>query len=215
MITATTPSWAAWLDDAIHALTSRMPADTFLSYSFNVRALLAVMVVSLLCGAASSLVVGNRMAFFSDALAHCAFAGVSLGFLVALLVGVRRQSDFTNWITFIMVVFGMCVGIAIAYVREKTALASDTVIGVFFAGAIGFGAMFFAVANKRAYFNPESFLFGDPQTVNSEDLLVLLGLAGVTALFLLFFYNSLVFTSFNPSLPARGGSRCGCAITCS
>jgi len=99
-----------------------------------------------------------------------------------------------------MVVFGVGVGIAIAYVREKTSLASDTVIGVFFAGAIGFGAMFFAVANNRAFFNPEVFLFGDPQTVGAEDLVILLLLAAVTALFLGFFYNGLVFTSFNPSL---------------
>jgi zinc transport system permease protein len=195
-----TPSWAAWLDEAIRALTTRMPAGTFLSYGFNVRALLAIMLVSLLCGAVGSLVVGNRMAFFSDALAHCAFAGVSLGFLLALFAGVRGKADFAHWITFIMVVFGIGIGIAIAYVREKTALASDTVIGVFFAGAIGFGAMFFAVANNRAFFNPETFLFGDPQTVGSEDLVILLLLAGVTALFLVFFYNGLVFTSFNPSL---------------
>ena len=33
------------------------------------------------------------------------------------------------------------VGLGIAYVREKTGLASDTVIGVFFAGAIGLAAM--------------------------------------------------------------------------
>ena len=40
-----------------------------------------------------------------------------------------------------MVGFGALVGLAIAFVKEKTELASDTVIGVFFAGAIGFGAM--------------------------------------------------------------------------
>jgi zinc transport system permease protein len=188
------------LDKAIKSFTLLMPPETYLSFTFNIRGLLAVVLVSLICGAVGSLVVGNRMAFFSDALAHCAFAGVSLGFLLALFGGVQKQSDYYHWITFIMVVFGITVGVAIAYVREKTVLASDTVIGVFFAGAIGFGAMLFTVASSRAYFTPESFLFGDPVAVNAEDLLVLFSLAVVTVGLLAWQYNSLVFTSFNPSL---------------
>src|SRR5687767_8799089 len=97
----------ARLDELIAAFTQWFPAGSFLSWGFNVRALLAVVLVSLLCGAVGSLVVGNRMAFFSDALAHCAFAGVSLGFLVALFAGVRKQNEIYPWITFIMVVFGV------------------------------------------------------------------------------------------------------------
>jgi zinc transport system permease protein len=191
---------STWLDQAINAVTRQMPPGTYLSYTFNVRGLLAVLLVSLICGVVGSLVVGNRMAFFSDALAHCCFAGVSLGFLMALFGGVRQQSDYYHWIKFIMVVFGIGVGLAIAYVREKTVLASDTVIGVFFAGAIGFGAMLFTVASKYASFTPESFLFGDPVSVDAEDLLTLFVLALATVGLLAWQYNSLVFTSFNASL---------------
>jgi zinc transport system permease protein len=191
---------STWLDQAVNAVTQLMPPGTYLSYTFNVRGLLAVLLVSLICGVVGSLVVGNRMAFFSDALAHCCFAGVSLGFLVALFSGVRVQSEYSYWIKFIMVVFGIGVGLAIAYVREKTGLPSDTVIGVFFAGAIGFGAMLFTVASKHANFTPESFLFGDPVAVDTEDLLTLLVLTLITVGLLAWQYNSLVFTSFNPSL---------------
>ncbi len=44
----------------------------------------------LICGAVGSLVVANRMAFFSDALAHCSFAGVAFGLLLGLIL---RASD--------------------------------------------------------------------------------------------------------------------------
>src|SRR5262245_4549586 len=70
-----------WLDPLIERLARYFPERTFFSYEFNVRAMLALLLVGLCCGAVSSLVVAGRMAFFSDALAHCAFAGVSIGFL--------------------------------------------------------------------------------------------------------------------------------------
>src|SRR5262249_41797085 len=72
-----------WLALAADALIRRFhPAEgTFLDSVPNVLGLLAVILVSLVCGAVGSLVVGNRMAFFSDALAHTAFAGIALGFL--------------------------------------------------------------------------------------------------------------------------------------
>jgi zinc transport system permease protein len=189
-----------WLDDGILWFTTQMPVNSFWSIQFNVRALLAILLVSLICGSVGSMVVGNRMAFFSDALAHCAFAGVALGLLLALVTGAQKE-DFKSWIGLIMVAFGVVIGLGIARVREKTSLASDTVIGVFFAGAIGLGAVFMkAVSGRARYFNLENFLFGNPLDATSGDILVLLVLLVPTAVFLFFLYNSLVFTSFNPSL---------------
>jgi zinc transport system permease protein len=192
--------FSAWLDQAIDAFTRLFPERTFFNLTFNVRGTLAVLLVSVSCGAVGSLVVGNRMAFFSDALAHCAFAGVSLGFLTALLAGVRDAAEFERWVLPIMVGFGVLVGLAIAAVREKTNLANDTVIGVFFAGAIGLGAILLKFVGRRRFFNPENFLFGDPLTVSSDDLVTLFLLVVVTALVLVWMYNDLVFASFNTSL---------------
>src|SRR5882672_10400288 len=116
--------WLDWLIGQINALA---PAGTFFSFDFIVRSLLAVVLVCLICGAVGSLVVGNRMSFFSDALAHCAFAGVALGLLLSLAVGAAKDGMFAQWgIPFIMVVFGVLVGIGIAYVKETTVLANDT-----------------------------------------------------------------------------------------
>lgn len=189
------------LDSAIKALTDLAPQGTFLNFEPNLRGLLAVILVCLICGGVGSLVVSNRMAFFSDALAHCAFAGVALGLLVGIFAGAQRGSDFDHWgIPAIMVAFGILVGLAIAYVRAKTGLASDTVIGVFFAGAIGFGAMLFKALSTFSFISPENFLFGDPTLTKPAFLLVLFLLAVVTGGLLLLLYNKMVFASFNPSL---------------
>jgi zinc transport system permease protein len=189
-----------WVERLIDFLCSLAPEGSLYSYGYNVQGLLALILVSLICGAVGSLVVGNRMAFFSDALAHCAFAGVGLGVLLALLGGATHEREFAHWVLPIMVGFGFLMGLGIAFVREKTSLASDTVIGVFFAGAMGFGAMILKPLSRRSYFHPEHFLFGDLISLNAEDLVFLFLLAIATALVLVFMYNSMVLTSFNPSL---------------
>jgi zinc transport system permease protein len=199
-----------WLETAINALARLFPPDLLLSSPGNLRGLIAVILVCIVCGAVGSLVVGNRMAFFSDALAHCAFAGVALGLLTGLLAGVPVQvkngavsqiHPFYNWgVILIMVVFGVLVGVAIVYVREKTTLASDTVIGVFFAGAIGFGAMLLSALGNRSRLKPDQFLFGNPFWVDNEDIVTLMVLLLVAAILLFWTYNRLVFSSFNSSL---------------
>jgi zinc transport system permease protein len=186
-------------DDLVTQFCQQFPEGTPLNFPFFVQGLLAVILVSLICGAVGSLVVGNRMAFFSDALAHTAFAGVALGLLLGLATD-AVGAQFTLWITLVMVVFGIVVGLLIAFVREKTGQASDTVIGVFFAGAIGLGALLLKAGSSRRYLPPEDFLFGNLITVRGEELLVLLILATLTGGLLAWKYNQIVFTSFSPSL---------------
>ncbi len=189
-----------WLENQIEAFRLLWPAGSFLHYDFNVRGLIAVILVSLICGAVGSLVVGNRMAFFSDALAHCAFAGVALGLMVGIVTGAESDMAVHLWIALVMVVFGIAIGLAIAFVRETSGQANDTVIGVFFAGAIGLGAVFLKVGAGRRYLPPEDFLFGNLVTVNELDLIILFCLAVFTAGMLAWVYNDLALSSFNRSL---------------
>ncbi|HTU92126.1 MAG TPA: metal ABC transporter permease [Gemmataceae bacterium] len=197
---------AEWLDRCIISCAALAPENSFFAWDFNIRSLLAVILVSLCCGAIGSLVVGGRMAFFSDALAHCSFAGISIGFLVFLLFGplfsysAKDETAFWNWVTVIMAVFGILAGCGIVWVRTRTGLSNDTVIGVFFAGAVGLAATLRTLLRKRTLFNLEEFLFGDPVLISSGQLLVLVCLLAVTVLLLAGIYNYLQLASFNNSL---------------
>lgn len=191
-----------WLDSLVVAITKIGPDDGHIWQSeAAVRAFFAIVLVSLVAGAVGALVVSNRMAFFSDALAHCAFAGVALGLFIALLTGMVSE-DFRHWITFIMILFGIGFGLLIAFVHERSSLPSDTVIGVFFAAALGLGAIFSKAVRSKSIklFDVESFIFGDPLQTENEDILWLLLLVVLTGLFLFFCYNALLFGSFNDSL---------------
>jgi zinc transport system permease protein len=192
-----------WLDRWIESCAGLAPPGHFFSFSFNIRALLALILVGLCCGAIGSLVVGGRMAFFSDALAHCSFAGISIGFLLftVLLASVRPAREFWDWATVVMVVFGILAGCGIVWVKTRTGLSSDTVIGVFFAGAVGLAAALNSLfVRSREMFNLEDFLFGNPMLVQSSHLIILACLVVLTALALMRIYNDLLLASFNSSL---------------
>jgi zinc transport system permease protein len=194
---------AEWLDRAILAFASNFEEGAFFAHAFNINAMLAIVLVSLVCGAMGTLVVGNRMAFFSDALAHCAWAGVAVGVLLFIALNVTDEF-FRVWTLAIMVGFGIFIGVLITYVQNTSGLPSDTVIGVFFAGALGLGAIATRVAARhartRSSFNIENFIFGDPLSVNTTELiwLFLLVVAGIA--FLLRYYNDLVLSSVSASL---------------
>lgn len=87
---------------------------------FMKNALLAVLVISPLFGILSTMVVHSRMSFFSDALGHSAFTGMAIGAICGF-----------NEPTWAAVAFAVVFALLFNWVRRRSALASDTVIGVF------------------------------------------------------------------------------------
>src|SRR5262249_14761367 len=123
----------ALMSDLIRWLALQFGTDLFV-----VRAGFTLVVLCLMCGMMGSLVVGNRMACSSDAMAHCALAGIALGALsVVFSYGGWNKTAATWLVPLVMVAFGVLVGAGMVYVRDQTGLAHDTVIGVFFALALG------------------------------------------------------------------------------
>ncbi|MCS6863447.1 MAG: metal ABC transporter permease [Gemmataceae bacterium] len=166
---------------------------------FVVKCLITLVVMCLLCGMVGAMVVGNRMAFFSDAMAHCAFAGIALGYLSVVFSHSSRAT--ASWLVpLVMVLFGIAIGAAMVYVRDRTGLAHDTVIGVFFALALGFGAMLVRLVREVSNVDLETFLFGNLFLIPESDLLLLLLALVLVAVVFLGRYNQLMFASFNPSL---------------
>src|ERR687898_1089786 len=96
-------------------LLEKVAQQWFGWHGFQLAELLAVLLISGICGMVGALVVGNRMAFFSDAMAHCAFAGISLGLIISFAMGFTPKSDELRWLLpLLMAGFGALVGIGIA-----------------------------------------------------------------------------------------------------
>lgn len=192
----------AALDQSLRSFISQQGLS-----SFDVYPLLAVILVGLACGLVGSLVVGNRMAFFSDAMAHTAFAGVGIAILgIVIFTGARQSRELDDYlwmVPFITAVIGAGVGCAMAAVREQTDLTNDTVIGVFFALSIGLAGMLLPHLPRGS--DPDQLLFGSLVFVNLRDLFILLALVAVTAGVVAWRYNQFVFGSFNSSLARSRG----------
>ena len=61
-------------------LETIIPFD-FIDYAFMKNALLAVLLISPIFAILGTMVVNNKMAFFSDALGHSALTGIAIGML--------------------------------------------------------------------------------------------------------------------------------------
>ena len=136
------------------------------SMYFMKNALLAVLVISPLFGILSTMVVHSRMSFFSDALGHSAFTGMAIG----ALCGFAEPA----WAA---VVFAVVFAVLFNVVRRRTAMASDTVIGVFSSTAVALG-IFISTLGSRSFTKFNSLLIGDILSVEPSKI-------GVLALILL------------------------------
>ena len=57
-------------------------AMSIFDYEFMKNALFAILIISPLFGLIGTMIVNNKMAFFSDALGHSAYTGIALGMLL-------------------------------------------------------------------------------------------------------------------------------------
>ena len=162
---------------------------------FMKNALLAVLVISPLFGVLSTMVVHSRMSFFSDALGHSAFTGMAIGAICGF-----------NEPTWAAVIFAILFALLFNVVRRRSALGSDTVIGVFSSTAVALG-IFLSTLNGRSFTKFNNLLIGDILSVEPGKIGVLaLILVLVIALWVLSF-NQLMLSAVHPALADSRGIR--------
>ena len=162
---------------------------------FMKHALLAVLVISPLFGILSTMVVHSHMSFFSDALGHSAFTGMAIGALCGF-----------NEPTWAAVIFALVFALLFNLVRRRSALASDTVIGVFSSSAVALG-IFLSTLGGRSFTKFNNLLIGDILSVEPGKIgLLAVILVLVVALWLLSF-NDLMLSAIHPALADSRGVR--------
>ena len=163
------------------------------SMYFMKNALLAVLVISPLFGLLSTMVVTNRMSFFSDALGHSAFTGIAIGTLCGF-------AD-PMWMA---VLLAAAFALLFTYVRHKSHMASDTVIGVFSSTAVALG-IFIATLDGGSFTKFNSILIGDILSVEPAKIGLLAVILLVVILLWLASFNGLMLSSIHPTLADSRG----------
>ena len=164
---------------------------------FMKNALLGVLVLCPLLGLLSCHIVTGRMSFFSDALGHSAFTGIAIGALCGAAFPMA-------------VAVGLSVVLALlfTYVRRKSTLSGDTIIGVFSSTAVALG-IFIATWGGGSFTKFNSYLIGDILSVTPLEIgLLALVLAAVIVLWVLF-SNRLFLSVLHPQLADSRGVKVG------
>ncbi|MBL0952453.1 MAG: metal ABC transporter permease, partial [Pseudomonas sp.] len=148
-------------------------------------------------GGLGTLVVVKRFAFFSEAVGHAALTGVAIG----ILLGEPYTGPYGS-------LFGYCLlfGLLLNYLRNRTGLSPDTLIGVFLSVSLAVGASLLLVLAGRINIHIlENVLFGSVLTVNAQDLAVLTLVSLLVVALTIPMYNRFMLASFNPQLASVRG----------
>ena len=162
------------------------------SHIFMKNALLGVLLVTPIFGLLGTMVVNNRMAFFSDALGHSALTGIAIG----VVAGIAQP-------LWSMIAFSILLSVAIMAVKRANTASTDTIIGVFSSAAVALGIVLLSRSGGFAKYS--SFLIGDLLSINTTDLIMLAVTFVVVIVLWFFIFNKLLMVSVNPALAHSRG----------
>jgi manganese/iron transport system permease protein len=157
-----------------------------------VRALLASSLVGVVCAVVGTYVVLRGIAFIGDAVAHAAFPGV----VVAYIVG------FPFYLGAAIAAVG--TALAIGFVTKRSGLRQDTSIGVLFAGMFALGIFLFSTIDGYVA-DLFSFLLGNVLAIGTGDLaaLLVLGIGVIVTVAVL--WKEFLYATFDPLGAAASG----------
>ena len=165
---------------------------SWLDYNFMKNAFLAVLLITPLFGILSTMVVSNRMAFFSDSLGHGAFTGLAIGSLVGI---------FSPLVS--LVGFSILFALLITYIKNNSSASTDTIIGVFSSTGIAAGLMMMSYGGGFNKYS--SYLIGDILSITPDDLISLMGVFVLVLLVWGWLFNRLLVLSINSSFARSRG----------
>jgi zinc transport system permease protein len=163
-------------------------------YDFMKNALLAVLLVTPLFAVLGTMVVSNRMVFFTEVLGHSALTGIAIGVVLG----------FANPIV-PMTAVAIALAIIINAVKHATKSSMDTILGVFFAFIVALGIVI--LSRKGGFAKYTGYLIGDVLAVTPGDIAWFAGLALAVLAYWFCAGNALIMTSINSSWARSRGIR--------
>lgn len=167
-----------------------------LSYEFIQRALIASVIIGLVCSIIGVFVILRNLTFIGAGTSHAAFAGVTLGYLLNY-----------NPIYF-AVVFSLLTVWIVGYLNRMGYLKLDASVGIFYSLTMALAVLFIGlmkVYNAEVY----GYLFGSILSVTKGDLAVILilGLAVLSLVYI--FFKEFHFITFDEELAKASGIPAG------
>jgi len=163
-----------------------------LAYGFMQRALIAGVLVGVLCGILGFFVVLKRLSFIGVGISHSAFGGIAIG----ILIGVEPLAAAA--------VFSTLVAWAIAWLSRRGRLHEDTAIGILFSSAMALGVALISLSTAYQV-DLFGYLFGNILAVSPQDLGRLAALAVLVLVAVALTFKELLFLAFDEEVARASG----------
>lgn len=172
---------------SIYQILEKILPFSWIQYDFMKNAFLAILIITPLFGILGTMIVNNKLAFFSDALGHSAFTGIAIGIVLGM----------TNT-NLSMVLFAIIFALALNQIKRKKTVSTDTIISVFSSFSTALGLV---ILSKGGNFSKYSaLLVGDILSITPREIFLLLGIFIVTIVFWCLCFNQLHAFSVNETL---------------
>lgn len=161
--------------------------EAFFRYQFLQNALIGGILSSIVCGIIGEIIVEKKMLMVSGGIAHTAYGGVGLGYLLGFepLLGA--------------IGFSLISAFGIGLARKKGGRNADILVALFWSVGMALGILFVSFMD---FYPPDlsSYLFGDLLNVTSSDILLMSILTGIIVLVFIMFYQNWKLFLFDEEL---------------
>ena len=151
---------------------------TLFKYTFLQHAVIAAILSSIACGIIGTIIVEKKLVMLSGGIAHTAFGGVGLGYLLGIspILGA--------------LFFSITSAIGITSIKRKNSTNTDTLIGMFWSLGMALGILFIAFMPG---YPPDmtSYLFGDILNVSNFDIEMMCAMDIIIIFFIALMFNTI------------------------
>lgn len=141
--------------------------------AFMQRALVASLVVGVFAPMIGTFLVQKRMSLIGDGIGHIAFAGVGAGLLA--VGGAAAGSAAGVWPIWSALAFAVAGALGIEWLRARRRASGDLALALFFYSGIAAGVVLVSLGDGLNA-SVLTYLFGQPLTVTSGEVVVIAGL---------------------------------------
>jgi manganese/iron transport system permease protein len=168
------------------------PLAAPLGFPFMQRAFVGSVLVGLICAVIGVFVVLQNLSFIGQGLAQGALPGLAIG----VVAGVSLYAS--------ALVCSVVLAIAIAFLRERGRVASDTAIAIALSASAAAGIALIA-AVRFGPVDVQSYMFGNVLAIGAADLQTLIVAAIGLGVLLVGLYKELTFAAFDAESAAAAG----------
>lgn len=162
------------------------------AFKFMQKALLASVIVGVICSVLSCYLIVKRWALLGDAISHAVLPGVGIAYLLGIQFFIGA------------VITGVLTALGIGFIERNSRIKEDAAMGIMFTSAFALGVLLISLMRTKTV-DIYHILFGNVLGVEWPDLTLTI-LAGALVLLTVFvFYKELMLWSFDPVMASSIG----------